>query len=286
MHTTPSTHRTPAWRNPCGAFALTLAGALLLGAPAAFAQEGTGGGAPPAAGSDAELTADQIVDLALETNQLGFQRGEAQLVLIIQDEQGDQRERRLHIRSMREDDLNRALVRILAPAEVAGQSYLFVENAGDAEDDIFIYLPALDDAPRRIAGNQRDEAFMGSNITYADLESRDIRGGTYTRHADEEIGGFPVYVIDAVAEGSQYSYARMWIRKSDYVPLRVRFFGPGDTVVKTMFTEEVAETQGRTYVRRMSMSQEGQGSTTMIVESIDFEAQVSPSEFTRENLTN
>jgi len=233
---------------------------------------------------DGELTAQEIVDRALETNTLGFQAGEVQLTLIIQDEHGDLRERRMNIRSLEENNLNRAIVRVLAPAEVAGQSYLFMENE-DADDDVWIFLPALDDEPRRIAGSQKDQSFMGTNITYADLESQDIQEASYTRQPDEEIAGFTVYVIDSTTEDSEYSSVRMWVRQTDFIPLRMRFFRDGDTVAKTMFTEQVDTHQGRTYVRRMSVVDEDQTNTTLVVESVDFESDVSPSEFTRENLT-
>jgi outer membrane lipoprotein-sorting protein len=242
-----------------------------------IAQEGEGTGT-------GEMTTQQIVEQAMDTNTMGFQSGEVQLTIIIEDSHGDLRERRLNIRSLSEDGQNRALVRLIAPAEVAGQAYLFRENA-DRDDDIWIYLPALDDEPRRIAGNQKNESFMGTNITYADLESRDISNGTYTRLPDEEISGFSVYVIDAVAEDSEYELIRMWIRQSDFVPLRTRFFSEGDVIEKTMFTEQVDTHQGRTYVRRMTVRDREDSATTVIVEAVDFEASVDASEFTRENLT-
>lgn len=231
-----------------------------------------------------ELSADEIVDRALDTNTMGFQSGDVLLTIIIQDSHGDLRERRLNIRSLNVDDLNRALVRVLGPSEVAGQSYLFLENA-DSDDDIWVFLPALDDEPRRISGSQKNDSFMGTNITYSDLESRDIQEAAYTRQPDEEIAGFPVYVIDSVAQDSEYSSVRMWVRQDDFVPLRTRFFGEGGVEVKTMFTEQVDTQQDRTYVRRMTMVDTEGTSTTVIVESIDFDADVAESEFTRENLT-
>ncbi|MCA9562200.1 MAG: outer membrane lipoprotein-sorting protein [Myxococcales bacterium] len=259
--------------------------ALTVVAPAVlWAQEGTGTAAEqPAEGAAGELSADEIVDRSLDTNTMGFQAGDVQLSVIIQDNHGDVRERRIRIRSREEDGQNRALVRILAPAEVAGQSYLFMENEG-GEDDVWIYLPALDDEPRRVAGSQKDESFMGTNITYSDLESGDIRDAEYERHEDETIGGFPVYVIDATSADSTYSSVRMWIRQSDYIPLRIRFFGDGGVEEKTMFTEQVDTHQGRTYVRRMTVRDREDNATTLVVEAVDFEADIDLSEFTRENL--
>lgn len=254
---------------------------VLVWAASALAQDEPPAPTPPEA--TAELTAQEIVDRSLDTNTLGFQSGDVQLTIIIQDSHGDVRERRLSLRSMQENDLSRALVRVMAPAEVAGQSYLFMENEG-SDDDVWIYLPALDDAPRRIAGSQKDQSFMGTNVTYSDMESRDIRDGSYARQPDEEISGFGVYVIDASAEDSEYSRIRMWIRKTDFVPLRIYFY-EGDVEAKRLFTEQVDNTQGRTYVRRMTVVDNDEMATTFVIEAVDFEADINVSEFTRENLT-
>ena len=76
----------------------------------------------------------------------------------------------------------------------------------------------------------------------------------------------------------------MWIRQTDFVPLRIRYQRADGSAEKTLFTEQVDEQQGRIYVRRMTMVDRDENATTMVVDAIDFEADVSLSEFTRENL--
>ena len=124
--------------------------------------------AAPVSAQDDGMSADDIIDRALDTDALGFQTGEVTMTLIIQDEAGESRERRLLVRGMSEGDDSRALVRVVAPAEQAGQSYLFRQNTG-GEDDVYVFLPALDDAPRRISGSQKNGSFMGTHCTDADL---------------------------------------------------------------------------------------------------------------------
>jgi outer membrane lipoprotein-sorting protein len=240
-----------------------------------------------ASAQDPALSADEIVNRALETDTAGFPTGEVVMSLIIQDASGETRERRMQVRSMTENGDGRALVRVVAPVEQAGQSYLFRENAG-GQDDVFVYLPALDDAPRRISRSQKNGSFMGTHFTYADLESRDIRDATYTRLPDETIGTFPVYVVDAVPNDgveSEYASIRMWVRTTDFIPLRIRFFDDAGTAQQTMFTEETAVDGERVYVRRLTLRPATGGATTMIIDNVDFDAAIAPSEFTRENLT-
>ena len=235
-----------------------------------------------------DMTADEIIDRALETETLGFQSGEVTMTLIIQDESGESRERQLTVRGMDDGDDGRALVRVVSPPEQAGQSYLFRENGG-GEDDVYIFLPAIDDAPRRISGDQKNGSFMGTHFTYSDLETRDVREADYTRLPDETIGRFPVYVIDSVPtdpDDSEYSTVRMWIRHGDFIPLRTRFFGDNGQEEKTIFTEETAEDDGRVYVRRMTLRPSDGGATTMILDDVDFDAAVAPAEFTPQNLAN
>jgi outer membrane lipoprotein-sorting protein len=235
-----------------------------------------------------EMTADEIIDRALATETLGFQSGEVTMTLIIQDESGESRERRLTVRGMDDGDDGRALVRVVSPPEQAGQSYLFRENGG-GEDDVYIFLPAIDDAPRRISGDQKNGSFMGTHFTFADLETRDVRDAAYTRLADETIGRFPVYVVDSIpndSSDSEYSRVRMWIRHGDFIPLRTRFFGDSGEEEKTIFTEETAENDGRVYVRRMTLRPSDGGATTMILDDVNFAATIAAAEFTPQNLAN
>lgn len=238
---------------------------------------------PRAAAAQDTLTAEQIVDAALDTNTIGFQSGEVTMTLFSTDADGEERTRSLAVRGLNQDGLNRALVRVTNPATQAGQTYLFRENT-TGEDDVWVFLPALDDAPRRISGAQKEGSFMGTHFTYADLESRDLRQATYTRLADESIGVFDCYVIDAVPNPGtevEYASARMWIRKSDSIPLRTRFFDAAGDTLKTLYTEETAlADDGRVYVRRLTLRPAAGGSTTMQIDSADFNASVSATEMT------
>ncbi len=235
------------------------------------------------------LTARAIVDQAIDTNTMGFQHGSALMSLRIEDVSGAVRERRISVRGMDDNGRSLSMIRVIEPADIAGQSYLLRENEG-GEDDVFVFMPALDDSARRITGGQKNGAFMGTHITYADLESRDIRDAECVRHDDEEIGGHAVYVVDATPTAevdSEYSRVRLWVRQSDYIPLRIRFFDAAGNTLKTMFAEQIDVTDdGRVYVKQMSLRLAAGGATTMVIEQLDLDAEMSASEFTPHNLAN
>ena len=134
-----------------------------------------------------ELTAEQIVDRSLEKNAFGFDEAIARVSLKLISKSGSERVREIEIRSIVRDDLNRTLVRFHAPADVAGTGFLVLENA-DRDDDQYLYLPALGKV-KRITGSQRNQRFMGTDLTYADLESRNLRKSTSKRLADAQVDG-------------------------------------------------------------------------------------------------
>jgi hypothetical protein len=64
----------------------------------------------------------------------------------------------------------KALVRFLAPFDVRRTSILILEN-DTANDDLYVYLPALE-MTRRISSAQRADSFFGTDLSYEDIEPK------------------------------------------------------------------------------------------------------------------
>jgi hypothetical protein len=64
----------------------------------------------------------------------------------------------------------KALVRFLEPPDVRRTSVLILENE-TANDDLWVYLPALR-MTRRISASQRADAFFGTDLSYEDVEPK------------------------------------------------------------------------------------------------------------------
>jgi outer membrane lipoprotein-sorting protein len=238
--------------------------------------------APPAQ----EKSAKQILDEALDNNALGFQAGQASLSLTIEDKAGERRVRKLDVKSKKIDDATRTLVKLTAPKELRGQSFLFAENTS-GEDDVWMYVPAFK-VTRRVEGSQKDGSFLGSHFTYADLESRDAKEGKYKRLGDEKIGEHEVYVIETTpADGSDSAYGKVvsYVRKSDSMPLKMRFFDDSGDEAKTLFIEKLDKTDsGDTYVERMTLRPKDGGYTTIEIGSFEGGVELSDSLFSKEQL--
>jgi hypothetical protein len=237
--------------------------------------------------ASAEETAKSIIDAAIDKNATGFQTGVGQLTLTTEDKGGDAKTRRLQVRSKKTEQGQRTMVKLLAPDEVKGQGFLFKEVKG-GEDLVYWYLPAFG-VTRRISGDGKKGRFMGTHLSYADLESRDVRDGTYLRKADETIGKFEVFVIEATpAKGSDSDYSKivMYVRKTDKMPLKVKFFDRSGKEDKVMFTEKIDSQGERTYVKQMTVRSAAGGFTRLTVDAIDFDRTIPDVVFTPESLAN
>lgn len=246
--------------------------------------------APGEAG--ATESAEEIIEQAVERNALGFESGRAQVEMTVFDEEGEQQERHLDVRSRRDEhgdedeQTTRTIMSLTDPAEVRGQAFLFVEDP-QADDDMWMYVPAFD-TTRRVEGDQRRSSFLGSHFTYADLESRDLREADYTRRGDEQIGEYDVHVIEARPDEPQQSdYQRVlaYVRQDDKVPIRIRFYDRDGDLDKTLYTERLGETDdGDTYIEQMRLQSESGGYTTVEIQELDTDVEIPESAFDRDEL--
>lgn len=92
------------------------------------------------------------------------------------------RERQLEFASLRGAEngrrADRLLMRFKYPADIRGTGFLVIEHP-QADDERFLYLPALGRV-RRIAGEEKQDSFVGSDFTYEDMGGRELDDYTYT----------------------------------------------------------------------------------------------------------
>ena len=236
------------------------------------------------------LTAQQIIDkMSARNSTLGVNQGQAQITLLIKDKSGDKRVRSMQVRSKKIGESAKSVVKLTAPKEVKGQSFLFSENKS-ADDDVWMFLPAFK-VTRRIEGSNKKGAFLGSHFSFSDLESRDIKSGTYKKLPDEKIKTEEVYVIQSTPKSSvksEYGKVVTYVRKRDYLPSKVKFYAPdGTTLVKTIFMQQFAKTsKGEPYVKQMTLSlPEGGGFTTIKIDSISDSVDLPDAIFTKEQFS-
>ena len=241
----------------------------------------------PLAASRADTTApSDIVRKMLDTDAWGLGEAEVRARAIIKDERGSQRELVFSARSRRyAPPLTKSLVRFSAPADLAGVGFLQIQKADD-DDDRHLFLPELGKA-RRIAGNTRGSAFMGTDFTYADLDRRDLREGTAVLKGQEDLGKFPCFRLEITPKRTDLPYARLeiWVRSDNFVPLKTLMYNRAGVLLKTLVTLELRRIEGRWFLTRSRMTDHSAEHTTeLLLNSIQPKSDIPDDEFTVRSL--
>ncbi|MEW6322269.1 MAG: outer membrane lipoprotein-sorting protein [Acidobacteriota bacterium] len=176
---------------------------LLLAVSGAFSRDAASAQSP---------TADEVAR-RIEARDTG-RDSRVEMTMRLVDRQGRARERALVIASLRgaAGQGDRTLVRFTSPGDIRGTGFLVIEHPG-ADDERFLFLPALGRV-RRIAGAEKQESFVGSDLSYEDIGGRDLAEYTYAfAPGDATWTGpdgraYPVWRLESRAKDPQATYPR------------------------------------------------------------------------------
>jgi hypothetical protein len=229
-------------------------------------------------------TPAELVQRAVDQMLFRARGAEMTMRLTLRGKGGDVRTRQLYSKSRMIDGQSRALVRFLAPSEVAGTAFLFLERKGGA-DEQHMYLPALK-IVRRIAGEQKRASFMGSDFTYADLQWSDLGGAACARAGQEKIGGHPCVIVDCTPPRRDvYARLRAFVRAADGAPVRFEFYDARAELAKTLFVKELKPVAGAPMATALRMlNHRTGGSTELVIERVTVRDDLPASDFTVEAL--
>ncbi len=208
-------------------------------------------------------SAEQIIRSVLDADPWGLAGAEVTAHVALKDKRGVSSDLAFTARSIRHaPPLAKSLVRFSAPADLAGAGFLQIQKDG-GDDDRFLFLPELKRS-RRISGNLRSNAFMGTDFSFADLDRRDVREGDATLKADENIGKYPCYRVDIVPKRADSQYARieLWVRKDNFIPLKSAMYDKSKTLLKTLSVEEVRRVSGHWFITRSKMENHKESHST------------------------
>jgi uncharacterized protein len=154
------------------------------------------------------------------------------------------------LRLRREGPGYRARILLREPESMAGTEFLVVAERGKRNRQ-WAYFPDLGLA-REIAGKNQEDAFLGSDVTYADLAGGAHLDDLQHRLVGEEtVDGEPCYVLEGVPKHRiEYGKLRGWIRKKDFVNVKAVFFDEDGQPIKEAHLTEVTDVGGGVVLAR------------------------------------
>lgn len=138
---------------------------------------------------------------------------------------------------------NMRLVRFTAPADIKGTAILLIEHSG-ADDDMWLYLPALGKVRRLSAANKKD-AFVGTDFSYADVMGYPPGQWAHKLLREDTLDGVPCHVIesqpvdDTVRQTTGYGKRMSWVAKTHHVALRIEIWDAAMQPLKRITAADV-----------------------------------------------
>jgi hypothetical protein len=225
---------------------------------------------------------DHILTQLIEGDPWGMGGAELSARITLRDKGGAEQKLAFTARSRKHDaPFAKSMVRFTAPADLAGAGFLQVQNRS-SDDDRFLFLPELKRS-RRISGNLRASSFMGTDFSFADMDRRDLREGKAVSKGEETISGHPCFHVEVTPKRSDspYSHFDVWVRKDNFVVLKMDLFDRSGVKAKNFTVQEVRRVEGHWYVTKSKMVDNVHShSTELTIESIKPRSDIDDDEFT------
>ena len=177
------------------------------------------------------------------------------------------------------------IIWFLAPADDRGIAFLSIEHA-DGDDEMRMWLPSFKKI-RRISSSKQGDSFMGSDLSYEDMTSRDLNDYTYLLQGEETIDGVAYWVLENVPRPelrSSYSKIVSWVRQSDALIIKEHYFDRAGNLLKER-TVEAQEVGGYTLpVRMFVRNVQKEHTTELIFDKIEVDTGVKDNLFHERNL--
>jgi hypothetical protein len=221
-------------------------------------------------------TARQILDRrkALDDTTRKWTDRQERLAMTIRDARGGERRRtlRLYERRMPGDE-RQTIVFFESPAEVKGVGFLAYTHKGRAAEQ-WLYLPELSRV-RQITPRARTESFVGTDLSYQDLDiiqemsewsEEDARSSL---RGEENVDGVATHVIELVPQREDIGYRKivLWLGRDDLMPRRLEFFADGPEPVKRIEQRDFADVGAIPVARSTEVETPARGSKTVIAAS-------------------
>jgi len=173
------------------------------------------------------------------------------------------------------------------PADIRGTGLLlwsYIDAAKD--DDRWLYLPALKKV-RRIAGESKNDYFMGTDFTYDDMGARNIDDDIHKLLGKESVDGFECYKVESVPKNKDDYYSKKitWIIPDKWVFVKVEFYNKSGTLEKVLKVSNIKEVDGIWMGHELFMDNLSKTHQTKIeVREVKFDSEMNDQIFTQTTL--
>jgi outer membrane lipoprotein-sorting protein len=155
------------------------------------------------------------------------------------------------------------------PADVRAMTFMVWKYIGK-DDDRWLYIPAIK-LVKRIAADDKNSSFVGSDFSYEDVSGRDLSDDSHTLKTEETMNGRDVYIVESVpkeAASTYFSQKVSWIDKETFLPLKEEYYDKRGDLHKTFTADKIENIQDIPTIMKRTMlnTQNGHSSEVSFTE--------------------
>jgi hypothetical protein len=156
------------------------------------------------------------------------------------------------------------------PTDVAKMVFMVWKQTG-ADDDRWLYLPALDLVKRIAAGDKRS-SFVGSHFVYEDVSGRAVDLDAHELTGSDDKHYFLRNTPKEEA-GVEFAYYDLWIDRTMFIPVKAHYYDGAGKLIRVIEALETGTFQGFvTVTRSVARDLQRGGETTMVFSNIVYDA--------------
>jgi len=183
------------------------------------------------------------------------------------------------------DGNKKQIIWFLEPKDDRGVAFLKIEH-NNKDDEMRMWLPAFKKV-RRISSKRKGDAFMGSDLSYEDLTSRDLNEYTYKRLDDELVNSTQCFVLESkpnTSAKSSYSKHISWINKENLNIVQEYSFDKRGALKKEKYFQhnKLKDYYVMNQIRVKDVQK--QHTTEVTFESLEVDTGINPALFQEKNL--
>jgi len=130
------------------------------------------------------------------------------------------------------------------PADVRAMTFM-VWKYMSKNDDRWLYIPAIK-LVKRIAADDKNSSFVGSDFSYEDVSGRNISDDSHTLKAEETMNGRDAYIVESApkeAASAYFSRKVSWIDKETFLPLKEEYYDKRGDLYKIFTADKIENIQ-------------------------------------------
>ena len=230
--------------------------------------------------------ATAIVERANRAHYYAGNDARAMVRMVIVDGRGRKMRRQFAIirRDVADGEEQKFLLRFQRPADVRDTVFLVMKKPS-ADDDRWMYLPALD-LVKRIAASDERTSFVGSHVFYEDISGRSPRKDKHLLLTSTDTH----WVLESRPKNPrqvEFTKYQLHVRKKDNLPEKIEYFDAKDKLTRRITAARIEVIEGHPTITRLKVEDIASGGYTLVAFGrIDYDIELPDDVFAERSLRN